>query len=152
MSLNLKCPQKPNTKKDFGTFSSFLSPSFFSILLLNLEMVTDRTLIYLACTLHFNHLVSVTDGEPESPRGHMQPSSTVDFSWFVAFWEYQNFPCWNLMKLCVILWVYYTTPFGFSLFWHFCNITFQLFKLLCLAKDHWWGLSTRNAHMVHIFN
>ena len=36
----------------------------------------------------------------------------------------------------VILWVYYTIPFGFSLFRHLRNIAFYLFKLLCLAKDH----------------
>ena len=29
--------------------------------------------------LYFNYLVSVTAGGPVSPRGHMQPSSTVDF-------------------------------------------------------------------------
>ena len=34
---------------------------------------------------YFNYLVSVTAGGPESPRGHMYPSSTVDFGWFVAF-------------------------------------------------------------------
>ena len=28
----------------------------------------------------------------------------------------------------------------------------QLFELHCLAKDHWRGFSTRNAHMVHIVN
>ena len=37
-----------------------------------------------------------------------------------------------------------------SLFWHFWNITFQILKLLCLAKDHLWGFSTRNTRMVHI--
>ena len=26
----------------------------------------------------------------------------------------------------------------------------QVVKLLCLAKDNWWGLSTWNSHMVHI--
>ena len=26
------------------------------------------------------------------------------------------------------------------------------FKLLCLIKDHWWGCSTRNAHIVNIVN
>ena len=31
-----------------------------------------------------------------------------------------------------------------------CDISFQLFKLLYLAKDHWWGFSARNAHVVHI--
>ena len=35
--------------------------------------------------LYFNDLVSVTAGGPVSPRGHIQPSSTVDFGWFVAF-------------------------------------------------------------------
>ena len=34
----------------------------------------------------------------------------------------------------VIVWVYYTIPFCFNLFRHFGGITFQLFKLLCLAK------------------
>ena len=29
----------------------------------------------------------------------------------------------------VILWVYFTIPFGFSFFWHFWDITFQLLKL-----------------------
>ena len=27
------------------------------------------------------------------------PCSTVDFGWFVAFWELQNFPCKNRLKL-----------------------------------------------------
>ena len=43
-------------------------------------------------------------------------------------------------------------PFGFSFFWCFYDISFQLFKLLCLAKNHWWGFCARNAHMVHIVN
>ena len=29
----------------------------------------------------------------------------------------------------VILWVYYTIPFGLSLFWHVWDISFQLLKL-----------------------
>ena len=60
----------------------------------------------------------------------------------------------SVLKLIeiVILWVYYTIPFGFSLFRHFWLLTFQPFKLHCLAKDHWRGFSTRNAHMVHIVN
>ena len=52
----------------------------------------------------------------------------------------------------VILWVYYTIPFGFSFFRHFWDIIFQPFQLLSLAKDHWRGFNTRNAHMVHIVN
>ena len=63
-----------------------------------------------------------------SPRGHIYPSSTVDYGWLVAFEKHQNFPCLKLIEI-VILWVYYTIPFGFSLFWHFLVITFQLFIL-----------------------
>ena len=39
--------------------------------------------------------------------------------------------------------------------WNACkigDIHFSYFKLLFLAKDHWRGFSTRNAHMVHIIN
>ena len=50
----------------------------------------------------------------------------------------------------VILWVYYTIPFGFNLklflalFGHY----FSTFYTTCLAKDQWWGFSARNSHMV----
>ena len=91
--------------------------------------------------------MSVTAGGPESPRGHMWPTSSVDFNWSIAFCRALKFSALKLIKI-FILWVYYTTPFGFSLFWHFCGTSFQLY----LAKDHWWGLNTRNAHMVHIVN
>ena len=43
-------------------------------------------------------------------------------------------------------------PFWLQLVKALLGITFQLFKLLSLAKDHWRGFSTRNAHMVHIVN
>ena len=55
-------------------------------------------------------------------------SYLVDFGWFVAFVEHQNFPCSKLIE-GIILWVYYTIPFGFSLFWHFLVITLQVFIL-----------------------
>ena len=55
-----------------------------------------------------------------------------------------TFPKLKLIKI-VILWVYYTIPFDFSLFRHFWSITFHLFKLLNLAKCHWRGFSTRNG-------
>ena len=42
--------------------------------------------------------------------------------------EHHNFPRLKLIEI-VILWVYYTIPFGFSLFRLFLVITFQLFKL-----------------------
>ena len=41
------------------------------------------------------------------------------------------------------MWVYYTIPFGLSLFRHFWGIIFHIFELLCLAKDNWRGFSTR---------
>ena len=60
-------------------------------------------------------------------------------------------PVLKLIEI-VILWVYYTIPFDLSFFRHFWVIVFQLFHLLSLAKDHWRGFNTRNAHMVHIVN
>ena len=60
-----------------------------------------------------------------------------------------KFSVFKLIEI-VILWVYYTIFFGFSFVRHFLDITFQLFKLLWLNKDHWRRLSTRNAHMVNI--
>ena len=42
---------------------------------------------------------------------------------------------------------------AFACIWHRMGIAFQLsIKILCLAKDHWRGFSTRKAHMVHIVN
>ena len=67
--------------------------------------------------------MSVTAGRTESPGGAMSPSSTVDVGWFVAFWNHQNFQCLKLIEI-VILWVHYTVPLGFSMFW---GITVQFF-------------------------
>ena len=64
-----------------------------------------------------------------------------------SVWRASNF---SLIKI-VILWVYYNIPFRFSLFWHFWSFLFN-FGTTCLAQDHWWGFSTRNAHIVHIVN
>ena len=44
-----------------------------------------------------------------------------------------KFFVFKLIKI-VILWVYYTIPFGFSLFWHFLVVTFQLFILHVLLR------------------
>ena len=64
--------------------------------------------------------------------------------------------CAHWYHLCLLIYHAFELlliyAFGFSLFRHFLDITFQLFKLLGLAKDHWRGLSTRNAHIVHIVN
>ena len=70
--------------------------------------------------LNFNYLVSVTAGGPVSPRGHMLSSSSVDFGWFVAFGEHQNFPCLKLIE--IVIWGF--IPVGFSLFLHFLVIIF----------------------------
>ena len=42
--------------------------------------------------------------------------------------------------------------FGFNLFWHWFSISFQYLTILCLVKDYWRGLNTRNTYMVHIVN
>ena len=46
-----------------------------------------------------------------------------------------NFPCLKFLEI-VILRVYYTIPFGFTLFWALLDIHVQLFKLLSFAMDH----------------
>ena len=58
---------------------------------------------------------------PEGISNQVLRSTSVDFS----VWEHQNFPCSKLIEI-VILWVYYTIPFGFRLFRHFWDITFRL--------------------------
>ena len=68
-----------------------------------------------------------------------------------SVWEHQNFSELKLIEI-IILRVYYTIPFGFSLLRHFFSSFFHFLKLLCLAKDYWRGFSTRNAHMVHVVN
>ena len=86
----------------------------WSILLIKSDL---KWCIHLSRSLfmYFNYLVSLTAVGPRSPQGHMKPSSTVDFGWFVVFGEHQNFPCLKLIEI-VILWVYYSIPFGFVLY------------------------------------
>ena len=43
-------------------------------------------------------------------------------------------------------------PFWLHLVLALSGNHFQLLNPHCLAKDHWWGFITRNAHMVHIVN
>ena len=56
----------------------------WSILLIKSDL---KWCIHLSRSLfsYFKYLVSVTAGGSRSPRGHLKPSSTVDFGWFVAF-------------------------------------------------------------------
>ena len=62
-----------------------------------------------------------------------------------------HFPCLRFIEI-VILWVYYTIHFGSTLFCTFRLLGLSYFKLLCLAKDHFRGFSTQNAHMIHVVN
>ena len=89
----------------------------------------------------------------ESPRAHVAEFYGLLPLILSVLREYQNFPWFKLIEI-VILWVYYTTtppPLASACFCTFgaslCNIW-----LLCMAKDHWRGFSTRNEHMVHIVN
>ena len=97
--------------------------------------------------LYFNYLVSVTAGGPRSPRGHMQPTSTVDFGWFVA-WESIKIFRVKIDRNCNFVGLLHH-PFWLKLL----SVLFGfVFQLLSFAKDHWRGFNTRNAHMVHIVN
>ena len=83
--------------------------------------------------------MSVTAVGPMSPQGHVDKfydrlmliRSVLRASTF-----------FEIETLCV----YYTIPFvsGTSE-----QYFFQVLKPLCLAKYHWWGLITQNAHMVY---
>ena len=71
----------------------------WSILLMKSDLKWCIHLGLLLYFNHFTHLVRVTFDGPESPWGHMQPSSTVNFSWFLASREHNYFLCWNWSKL-----------------------------------------------------
>ena len=86
----------------------------------------------------------------ESPRAHVA-KFYVRLGLIRRVLRASKFSMLKLIKIA-ILWVYNTIPFGFSLFQHFGEITFQFLKILCLAKDHWRGFSNRNAHMVYVLN
>ena len=86
-----------------------------------------------------------------SPRAHVAKFYVRLQIWVLRFETIKIFRVeiyWNRNVVDLL----HGIPIGFSFFWYFYDISFQLFKLLCLAKDHWWGFSTRNAHMVHIVN
>ena len=86
----------------------------------------------------------------ESPRAHVAKSYDR-LRLVCSILRASKFAVLKLIEI-VILWVYYTIHFGFSFFRHFWDIIFSPFQLLSLAKDHWRGFNTRNAHMVHIVN
>ena len=69
---------------------------------------------HIVVTFLQNYLVSVTAGGPWSPRGHIAKFYSRLRS-ICSVWRAQNFLCFKLIEI-VILWVYYTIPFGFSLY------------------------------------
>ena len=83
----------------------------------------------------------------ESPRAHVA-KSYGRLRLIRSVWRASKLPVYK------INWngKFITIPFGFSLFWYLLVITLQLLNTTCLAKDHWRGFSTRNAHMVYIVN
>ena len=69
---------------------------------------------------HFTHLVSVTACGPESPWGHMQPSSTVDFSWFVSFREH-----WSTFSVLKFIEIVILGVYSPSILASVCSCTFM---------------------------
>ena len=66
--------------------------------------------------------------------GHRRGCSFMNTKWNCNFVGLLHHPLWLQLLL--------------ALFGHY----FSTFYTTCLAKDHWRGFSTRNAHMVHIVN
>ena len=109
--------------------------------------MTYRTFIYRACTHHFNHLVSVTAGGPVSLRAHVA-KFYGRLQLIGSVLRASKFSVLKYIEI-VILSVYFIVSLLTSAsFWYFCDISFQLFKLLCLTNNHWWWFCTQNAHMV----
>ena len=68
----------------------------------------------------------------ESPRAHVA-KFYCRLRLIRSVWRASNFSVFKLIEI-VILWVYDTILFGFSLFWHVLVITFQLFILHVLLR------------------
>ena len=66
--------------------------------------------------LHFNILVSVTTYGLCVPWGHMKPSNTINFGWFVLFWKHQHFPCFKLIKTAILICGFITQLTAYLLF------------------------------------
>ena len=122
---------------------------FWDLLMLKLLRPNSMKLPCLNSTFHLDyplvlsrfclpmHLIHIMVINLYRKCGGIIFTLTIDFGWFLAFWEHQNFRP-------VILWncnfVGFITPFPFfRLFWHFWDTTLKLLKLLCLANDHWRG-------------
>ena len=62
----------------------------------------------------------------ESPRAHV--AKFYDRLRLIrSVWRASKIPVLKLIEI-VTFWAYYTTPFGFSLFWHFWAILFSSFE------------------------
>ena len=72
------------------------------------------------------HATESYEHNSESPRAHVA-KFYGRLRLIRSVWRASKFPVFKIE--IVILWVYYTIRFGFSLFWHFLVITFQLFIL-----------------------
>ena len=91
---------------------------------------------------NFNCLVSITAGGPECPRGqrHRWPSSTVDFGWFVAYWEHQKISVLQRFKF-KICGFNYTRHCGLKLTWtviYYCKWQPYFFSIEPLSKTGYW--------------
>ena len=108
-------------------FSLLSTSSFFSILLLNVETDTDRIFIYLACTHHFNHLVSVTAGGPVfPPRAHVA-KFYVRLQLMRSALRASKFFVLKFIEI-VILWIYYMASISTSV--SFGTFVTSLFNFL----------------------
>ena len=86
----------------------------------------------------------------ESPRAHVA-KFYGRLRLIRSVWRASKFSVFLKFIEIVILWVYYTIPFGISLFWHFLVITFQLFELHVWLRITDEG-SVPEMRMVHIVN
>ena len=143
------------TEYDLFHFSEMIHAPFFSKV--PYWTFFPVTLNFLGC-IHNTFCVELDDWVPYSEKTKVGWSSSLHLTVLICsqslcsrYWDGAFVYHLKLFEI-FILWVYYTIPFGFSLFRQFLIITFQLFKFHCLAKDHWRGFSTRNAHMVHNVN
>ena len=122
-------------------FSLFFPIASFSILLLNVEMLTDRTLI---SGMHIS-LQPLDECHcwwtRVSPRAHVA-KFYVRLQLIRSALRASKFSVLKFIEIVILVDLLHDIPFGFRFFWYFCDISFQLFKLLFLAKNHWRGFCT----------
>ena len=127
-------------------FSLLFPNSFFSILLLNFETVTDGI---LACTHHFNHLVSVTAGGPEFPPRALVAKFYVRLQLIRSALRESKFSVLKFIEI-VILRIYYMASISASAsFGTFVTSLFNFFNYFV-----WLKITDEDSipFMVHIVN